>query len=1212
MARLNSRRSRATESETEDGLSRESTPLSTARNDRKRMRQSVSVEPDIASVDRESPPRSKKYAGSRNVEAQASRSAGMREKRKHQPGAIVRVKLTNFVTYTSAEFFPGPNLNMVIGPNGTGKSTLVCAICLGLGYPPSVLGRAKDPAEFVKHGCKEATIEIELQRATTGSNRSERNPIIVRMIKKDTNKSEFWVNGNKTSNKAVQDMAKNDFNIKCDNLCQFLPQDRVVEFAQMTPVQLLTATLDAAADPVALEYHGHLKQLREQQTNLMAHNQGDRENLQNLEKRQTSQQSEIERLRERKEIQQKIQWLELCRTIPKYQETKKRASELRKKRTDLQVGTDRLRAETAPALRKVNEKQQYADAAKRNRDQIRREVKQAEVECRKVEEEIEKFATRQQECEQRNTAEQNSAKRDKQEWGRHKQLVANYKAQKENEPEPYDTKTANERIQQHKDRLRELNQKLEDLKTKASPLQPQGKALQARKKELEDKLNNLETQIGQRESRLEELSAHTHRAWQWVKSNQQRFKKEVFGPPAVTVTVKDPRMAKALESLTQGNDLKVITAQCKDDFKILQEELTHRQRLHDVSLRVCSIDNLSGFQPPMNDEQLHNLGLEQWALDCLEGPPQVLAMLCQERYLHQCGIASNDVTQEQHDAISNSVLKSYIAGNKSVRFTRRAEYGAAGISAQIRNIRQPRVWTDRPVDDSRREQINQEIRSVNHDIASVAEAVERIRQQGKELREEREEEEEARKKLTKEKEDYQNAMTAWNGLDTKIAQAEQKMQQCEDNISRVRDRCTEILRERDDHIFAQAEIVLQYADAVNVLQERNAKLIEAEVLLVEAENDSENLKQMNQEIRNNLEKKKRELEETARESSAAAQQAQALMAEVKALKAQGEKLQADTGDNGLLELMSELTQKTEQELGGLLDSEQARLELTGGGPDAANRIQEFEERAKKIERLRNKLADFHEQQESYMTAITEIRGKFESELGPIIEKIDAAFAESFRRIGCAGTVTVHKASSEDPAVCTEETGGIENGLDFANWAIHISVTFRNNEPLQLLDSHRQSGGERAVSTIFYLMALQSLSRSPFRLVDEINQGMDPTNERMVHGRMVDLAVAAEKARAEGKDDIGGSQYFLITPKLLNGLRYERGMTVLCIVSGENMPSASDKKTRDEDGNVVVQKGRKIDFTALARRARELGTRMNDGRRVDSGVAMGGRSIQVGA
>lgn len=58
--------------------------------------------------------------------------------RAHQPGSIVRVTLANFVTYTAVDFHPGPSLNMVIGPNGTGKSTLVCAICLGLGWDPKV------------------------------------------------------------------------------------------------------------------------------------------------------------------------------------------------------------------------------------------------------------------------------------------------------------------------------------------------------------------------------------------------------------------------------------------------------------------------------------------------------------------------------------------------------------------------------------------------------------------------------------------------------------------------------------------------------------------------------------------------------------------------------------------------------------------------------------------------------------------------------------------------------------------------------------------------------------------------------------------------------------------------------------------------------------------------------------------------------------------
>lgn len=74
------------------------------------------------------------------------------------------------------------------------------------------------------------------------------------------------------------------------------------------------------------------------------------------------------------------------------------------------------------------------------------------------------------------------------------------------------------------------------------------------------------------------------------------------------------------------------------------------------------------------------------------------------------------------------------------------------------------------------------------------------------------------------------------------------------------------------------------------------------------------------------------------------------------------------------------------------------------------------------------------------------------------------------------------------------------------------------------------------------MSLQSMAQSPFRVVDEINQGMDPRNERMVHERMVEIACREHT-----------SQYFLITPKLLSGLRYDERMRVLCIASGEYMP-----------------------------------------------------------
>ena len=59
--------------------------------------------------------------------------------------------------------------------------------------------------------------------------------------------------------------------------------------------------------------------------------------------------------------------------------------------------------------------------------------------------------------------------------------------------------------------------------------------------------------------------------------------------------------------------------------------------------------------------------------------------------------------------------------------------------------------------------------------------------------------------------------------------------------------------------------------------------------------------------------------------------------------------------------------------------------------------------------------------------------------------------------------------------------------DFSQYGVEIMVKFRDSESLQLLTSTRQSGGERSVSTMLYLLALQDLTNCPFRAVDEINQ-----------------------------------------------------------------------------------------------------------------------------
>lgn len=68
----------------------------------------------------------------------------------------------HFRTYDSVEFLTGPSLNVIIGPNGTGKSSIVCAICLGLGGKTGLLGRAQQVGDYIKYGCQKAKITLEL------------------------------------------------------------------------------------------------------------------------------------------------------------------------------------------------------------------------------------------------------------------------------------------------------------------------------------------------------------------------------------------------------------------------------------------------------------------------------------------------------------------------------------------------------------------------------------------------------------------------------------------------------------------------------------------------------------------------------------------------------------------------------------------------------------------------------------------------------------------------------------------------------------------------------------------------------------------------------------------------------------------------------------------------------------------------------------------
>lgn len=271
-------------------------------------------------------------------------------------GAIVRVMVKNFVTYEKAEFFPGPNLNMVIGPNGTGKSSLVCAICLGLGYPASVLGRATSFGEFVKHGKEDAIVEIELQKRP----QDRENYVVKLRINREDNTRQFWLNGKSVTHKIIQKVMQK-LRIQIDNLCQFLPQDKVAEFAGLNSIELLNKTLQAAAPEEMIEQQGELREMFDQQKKMQRDLETEAEKLRGWQTRQQGLQADVERLREREQIQKVVADLKDARVFREYMEKKEQFLQIKEQRKRAQKHVHKLERRFGPSFTDVMEKEKYKD-----------------------------------------------------------------------------------------------------------------------------------------------------------------------------------------------------------------------------------------------------------------------------------------------------------------------------------------------------------------------------------------------------------------------------------------------------------------------------------------------------------------------------------------------------------------------------------------------------------------------------------------------------------------------------------------------------------------------------------------------------------------------------------------------------------------------------------------------------------------------------------
>jgi structural maintenance of chromosomes protein 5 len=258
------------------------------------------------------------------------------------------------------------------------------------------------------------------------------------------------------------------------------------------------------------------------------------------------------------------------------------------------------------------------------------------------------------------------------------------------------------------------------------------------------------------------------------------------------------------------------------------------------------------------------------------------------------------------------------------------------------------------------------------------------------------------------------------------------------------------------------------------------------------------------------------------------------------IKSQAERDAPMTDEKGnelpLKQQLEDLDVNTVYDVEAALEEAESKANSIDANPDV---IRQYEQRKVEIEEAKERLDDLSSSKDAKLNVITRMRQPWESALENFVAKINCLFSKYMAEMACTGEVRLTKG---------ESAGDSNNQIGkFKDWGIEILVSFRENTRAQVLSARVQSGGERSVSTIMYLMALQDMMVAPFRCVDEINQGLDERNERLVFRRIVENSTRPP----HGSLTNHSGQYFLITPKLLPNLydMEEDGVTILFVLNG---------------------------------------------------------------
>jgi len=1020
-----------------------------------------------------------------------------------QSGSIYRMKFTNFMQYRETEVIMGPNLNVIVGPNGAGKSTIVNGICIGLAGKLNVLGRATKIADFILVGKDKAMIEIELFM-------KDKENIIINRQWTLNGKTEWKLNRKNSSEKEVKETV-GKLRIQVDNLCQFLPQDKVHDFSRLDNKGLLSNTIDAVGDTGLKEKHALLKQLQNE------FDDGDRlhQSKETAYEQKVAQcakmEDDVQAFHQKKSLMEKIESLEKKRKWAEFNKSKTEFLEKRKSYDEKKKWYDQEKECLAPFDKEIAEiKKKHAKIAKIKADDQERDV---DGKIRTHTNRMKEFQNSLLSLEDEESDRiRNIKEKEKNRSNYEKQINELTAENKENEIEGLADK-----LEQAKKLTQEANQlvAVEKEQVEQKGFEINGK--QSELKRYQTELNKLRNIEDIKMGNLKNLNMQVFEAVQWLRNNKGKYNGEVYEPLMLCSNIPVEEHSIYIENSIPFRDMTIFFFQESDDMNSFLNTVRKDMRLETVGAAVLTARSMLAMKSRVPAAQLQRFGLISYLSDMMQAPEPVLAHLCNSFNLHNIAVFS-PASEKFNEQIQSMGITKYFFGHKMQSVIKSGYSGR--ITTKTSEINS-RGTLGRSVDKNRVDQLcgaeaacKQVIQDLKKEQESLSMNLKHLVQQL-----------ESRKNEQRQLANTQNFLQKNSRLIDRYHKMLSEIQWSKEDDTekkKIMDKKTEKIELMMDTLQIIQNIT---QSSIKEKLQKSAKCIELSPLerrLSLKERERASKQEQMSEIKQDLDKQLAEVKRIENNMLAFLKEAKAATGVEKGSKSKPPP-----------EYYDYWKQENFPSSVDMIDQMHGELEAQLSCTDHLDKdiLEKYRSIKEQIQDLEKDIARRSKVKQNQERKIQQIKEEWLTGLNNLINQIHDRFSSFFLKMGFAGQVELY-------------TGKNEN--DFDNYGIKILVKYRDHEVLQELNAHRQSGGERSVATAIFMLSLQALTTVPFRCVDEINQGMDAVNERKVFDLLVKTSCQESNA-----------QYFLLTPKLLPGLQYNPRMNVLFVHNGPNMMHYSD-------------------------------------------------------